>query len=227
MNAAGNPVVAGHFSGNAAFGTIAIASYNRADIFVAELDPSSGSYLAVTRAGGGSGNDIANALALAPGGGTIVAGTFEDSASFGGLTLRTERPADFYIQAPFVAALSPYTQPPSASAVSTGALTARNISLQNIQIPAAALANGVSLFVAANIQGTIYCRTSAGWSTTLAPYLSGITQVPSSITIVNNTNLSNHLGTTILIGYGNGVGEAALNDMLQGKKYTVVHTVAP
>lgn len=227
VNAAGNPVVGGHFSGNAAFGPTAIASYNKADIFVAELNPASGAFLAVTRAGGGSGNDMAYALALATGGGTIVAGTFEDSASFGAASLRTERPAEFFISAPFVAALSAYTQPPSATAVSSGQLTARNISLQNIQIPAAALANGVSLFVAANIQGTIYCRTSAGWSTQLAPYMSGITQVPSSITIVNNTNLSNHIGTNILIGYGNGVGEAALNDMLQGKKYAVVHTVAP
>lgn len=227
VNAASNPVVGGHFSGNAAFGTTAIASYNKADIFVAEMNPADGNFLAVSRAGGGSGNDMANAHALAPGGATIVAGSFEDSASFGALALRTERPAEFYIAAPFVAALSPYTQPPGANVVSSGPLTARSISLQGVQIPSAALANGVSLFVAANIQGTIYCRTAAGWGTQLAPYTSGITQLPASITIVNNTNFSNHIGTTILVGYGNGTGEAALNGILQGKKYSVVHTVAP
>jgi hypothetical protein len=227
VNAAGNPVAGGYFRGASSFGATAITSYNGADLFVAELDAANGNYLAVTRAGGGSGNDQVNAMALAPGGAMLVAGGFEDAASFDNISLQTGRVGEFYVVAPFVGTLTAATQPPSATAVSSGPLSARNILLQNIQVPASALANGVSLYIAADIAGTIYCLTSAGWTTDLMPYQSGITQLPSSVAIVSAMDLRGYIGTTVLVGYGNGSGSAALDDMLQGQKYAVVHTVAP
>jgi hypothetical protein len=114
--------------------------------------------------------------------------------------------------------------PPSGSITATGPITSQALTLNNIQINSADLANGVSLYVAALSGSTYYFFNGAAWVKDRVPYRSGITTVPSSITLVNG-NLSGLIGTRILLGYGNGTGDSALNDLLQSKKYAQVYTI--
>ena len=83
LDAAGNTVVAGYFSGTFTLGTTTLTSAGRADVFVAKLSPS-GQWLQAVSAGG-PGQDYANALVMS-GGSVVVAGSFGGLAPAGALT---------------------------------------------------------------------------------------------------------------------------------------------
>jgi hypothetical protein len=114
--------------------------------------------------------------------------------------------------------------PPSGSVTASGPITSQTLTLNNIQVNSADLANGVSLYIAALSGTTYYFFTGSYWTKDRVAYRSGVTSVPSSVTLVSG-NLSGLVGTKILLGYGNGTGDSALNDLLQGKKYTQVYTI--
>lgn len=120
---------------------------------------------------------------------------------------------------------APVVTPPSASITATGPITSQTLTLNNIQIDSADLARGVSLYVAALSGSTYYFFTGSAWVKDRLAYRSGITSVPGSVTLVSG-NLSGLVGTRILIGYGNGTGDTALNDLLQSKKYAQIYTIA-
>lgn len=71
LDAAGNTVVAGYFSGTFTLGTTTLTSAGRPDIFVAKLSPD-GQWIQAMSAGG-PGQDYANTLVLS-GGSVVVAG---------------------------------------------------------------------------------------------------------------------------------------------------------
>jgi hypothetical protein len=83
LDAAGNTVVAGYFSGSFTLGATTLTSAGRTDIFVAKLSPS-GQWLQAVSAGG-PGQDAASALVVS-GNEVVVAGSFGNAASAGALT---------------------------------------------------------------------------------------------------------------------------------------------
>lgn len=115
--------------------------------------------------------------------------------------------------------------PPSATVSATGPITAQTLTLQNIQIAGADLSGGVTLYIAAYLGGQYYFFTPNGWTAQIQAYQSGITSVPSAVTLANG-DLSGLAGTAILLGYGNGSGTGALNDMLQNGKYAQIYTIS-
>lgn len=229
MRSNGNPVVSGYYTAETAFGSSTLTSLNMGDIFVAELDAANGSYLWVKSGGGGSGNDFGRAIALAPGGKLVVAGSFEDAASFDSTLLATGRPSEAWITGMFLATLDPdaasTTTAPGGTITASGPLMAQTLTLSGISVPSADLASGVSFYIAASVSGSFYFLDSNGWTTQLLPYVSGITNTPGAITVSNGLDLSGLVGTTLWFGYGRGTGDSALNDMLQGLRYLQLYTI--
>jgi hypothetical protein len=224
---AGNPVVTGGYRATTVFGTFSLTSRNMADVYVAELDAAGGDYLWVKSAGGGSGGDTGMAIALTAGGQFMVAGSFEDGASFDAASLSTGRYGEYWIADMFLAALDPAAAATTLDATmsASGTLTARTLTLGGMSVPGTDLAGGVSLYVAAYAGGNFFFLTGGGWTTQYLPYSSGVTSVPASITVADGMNLSGLVGTTVWFGYGRGTGDAALTDMLQGARYKQVYTI--
>ena len=81
VDAAGNSVVAGYFTGTAAFGTNTLVSAGHTDIFLARYN-AAGQVLWARRAGG-PGYDVAQGVALDAGGNIYVTGAYEGVADFG------------------------------------------------------------------------------------------------------------------------------------------------
>jgi len=82
-----------------------------------------------------------------------------------------------------------------------------------------------ALYIAAYFGGQYYFFTANGWTMEIQAYQSGITTVPNAVTLASG-DLSGLVGTALLLGYGNGSGASALNDMLQAQKYAQIHTIA-
>lgn len=227
LRGSGNPVVTGGYRATTAFGSFSLTALNMADIYVAELDAASGSYLWVKSAGGGSGGDTGMAIALAPSGKLMVAGAFEDGASFDAATLATGRLGEYWIADMFLAALDPAAVATTLNGAiaASGTLVTKTLILTGISVPAADLAGGVSLYVAANVGGNFFFLTPGGWTTQMQAYSSGVTSVPSSIAVAEGMNLSGLVGTTLWFGYGRGSGDSALSDMLLGARYMQVYTI--
>lgn len=223
----GNPVATGHYRGTTAFGSFSLTALHMSDVFVAELDAANGSYLWVKSAGGGSGNDAGNAIALAPDGRLLVAGSYEDSADFDATRLTTGRELESWDVGMYLASLDPAATATTLDATlsASGPLTARTLTLTGMSVPAADLAGGVSLYIAAYVDGNFCFLDSGGWTTQMQPYSAGIASLPGAITVTDGLDLSGLVGTTVWFGYGRGTGEAALNDMLQGARYKQVHTI--
>ena len=83
LDGAGQPVVAGTFSGSAAFGSTTLTALGGTDVAVARLDVA-GNWLAATAAGSPA-NDLLTALAVQADGTAFVTGTFLQSMAFGSL----------------------------------------------------------------------------------------------------------------------------------------------
>jgi hypothetical protein len=103
LDGAGNVVLAGYFNGTASFGPVALASAGGPDAFVARLSPTL-QWTQAVRAGG-TGNDVALALAVDAAGTATIAGVFRGSAAFGATSLLSAGGNDV-----FVARLSPAGQ---------------------------------------------------------------------------------------------------------------------
>jgi hypothetical protein len=157
----------------------------------------------------------------------MVAGSFEDGASFDAASLSTGRYGEYWIADMFLAALDPAAAATTLDATmsASGTLTARTLTLGGMSVPGTDLAGGVSLYVAAYAGGNFFFLTGGGWTTQYLPYSSGVTSVPASITVADGMNLSGLVGTTVWFGYGRGTGDAALTDMLQGARYKQVYTI--
>ncbi|MCX7175605.1 MAG: hypothetical protein NT159_17095 [Proteobacteria bacterium] len=117
------------------------------------------------------------------------------------------------------------TQPLSATITASGPLTNQTLTLQSIQIPANDLAGGVSLYVVAVFGNTVLTFGPSGWTTQILAYQSGISTVPSSVTLLSSLDLSGIVGVTFFLGYGNGSGESALSDMLAKQKFVQLYTI--
>ena len=90
LDAGGNALVTGSFTGAASFapaaGAVALASAGSTDVFVAKFGNSTGA-CAWARPAGGSGPDAGYALALDATGNALVTGAFQNTAHFGSATL--------------------------------------------------------------------------------------------------------------------------------------------
>lgn len=103
VDANGTVTVAGYFaSPSVAFGAAVLANANAAvpnnitpDAFVAQLS-SAGTWVRALGAGG-TGSDVATALAFDGSGGLVVAGTFENNASFGASALTSLGGSDVFV----------------------------------------------------------------------------------------------------------------------------------
>ncbi len=95
LDAAGNPHLAGSFSGNAWFGRNFISSLGDSDIFVAKFDKAG--VLQWARSGGGRGSDFCGAVAVDRTGAVVVVGDFERTAAIGGQLLTSLGVADIFV----------------------------------------------------------------------------------------------------------------------------------
>ncbi|MDO7845919.1 T9SS type A sorting domain-containing protein [Hymenobacter sp. M29] len=92
VNAAGEVLVAGYFTGTVAFGSITLSSAGSEDLFVAKYRPASGTWAWAYR-GGGSSDDRAQGLAVS-GSAVYVTGYLTNNfADASGVTLADNRPA--------------------------------------------------------------------------------------------------------------------------------------
>lgn len=117
------------------------------------------------------------------------------------------------------------TVPPSATISAAGPLTAQTLTLQNIQISSADLSGGVSIYIVAMLGNTVLTYGPNGWTTLIVPYQSGVTAAPGPLTLISSMDLSGLVGVTFFMGYGNGSGDAALNDMLANLKFVQLYTI--
>ena len=108
LDAAGNTVVAGHFSGTITLGSTTLTSAGYTDIFVARLSPTGQWTQAVSA--GGPGQDSANALVLTSSGDVVVAGTFGNLAPAGAVTTFQSLSLPNEATDAFIALLSPAGQ---------------------------------------------------------------------------------------------------------------------
>lgn len=225
----GNPVASGYYTAETSFGGFTLTSLNKGDVFVAEFDAASGGYLWVKSGGGGSGDDFGYAMAQSASGKLMVAGSFEDSASFDATSLATGRYTESWVVGMYLASLDPEATPATTildgTVTASGALTARTLTLGGMSAPASDLAGGVSFYVAAQVGGNFFFFTPGGWTDQYLPYVSAVTSVPLPITLTDGLDLSGLVGTTVWFGYGRGMGDSALNDMLQGGRYKQVYTI--
>jgi len=90
VDGSGNILVAGSFRGTVDFGPgpnpVELSSPSATEAFAAKLDPS-GNLVWVSNAVGNGGDDQASAIAPDGSGGAVIAGSFAQGATFGGLTL--------------------------------------------------------------------------------------------------------------------------------------------
>ncbi|MDO7850053.1 hypothetical protein [Hymenobacter convexus] len=84
VDATNNATVVGFFAGNVGFGPSVLTSTQLGDVFAATLSPA-GTWTQAVR-GGGPGDDQVAAVALKAGSATLV-GTFQQSATFGSITV--------------------------------------------------------------------------------------------------------------------------------------------
>jgi hypothetical protein len=95
VDKAGATVFAGCFQGKARFGDQSLTSAGKRDIFVAKLSATGD--LLWARSFGGTGDDCANGIAVAPDGAVFVAGFFEGQVGFGQLDLTSRGGADIFV----------------------------------------------------------------------------------------------------------------------------------
>ena len=100
IDSSGNSYVTGYFQGTASFGTTTITSSGNYDIFVAKLD-SDGSWLGANQAGG-TGRDDARSIATDSSGNCYVTGLFEETASFGNITLESSGNYDIFVAKAYI-----------------------------------------------------------------------------------------------------------------------------
>ena len=91
----GDIAVAGRFQGTADFGGAIVTAAGMSDLFVARFRP--GGRLRWVRTFGGSGDDMARAVAVNPGGEIAVVGHFSSSVDFGGWLLTSAGSWDGFI----------------------------------------------------------------------------------------------------------------------------------
>lgn len=117
-------------------------------------------------------------------------------------------------------------QAPSASMATLGPLTQQTLTLQNIQIPSADLAGGVSIYIVALVGNTVVTFGPGGWTTEILSYQSDVNTAPGPVVLLSSLDLSGLVGTTFFFGYGNGSGQTALADMLAKQKFVQLYTIA-
>ena len=86
VDSSGNAYATGEFGGTASFGSTNLTSSGGGDIFVAKLS-STGSWQWAVKAGGSSGDDVGNGIAVDSSGNTYVTGSFSGTATFGSTSL--------------------------------------------------------------------------------------------------------------------------------------------
>jgi hypothetical protein len=91
----GGAIATGRFEGTATFGTTTLTSAGSYDVFVARIDPS-GTWTWATRAGG-TGPQGAGGVSALLGGGAIVTGEINGTASFGATTLTSSGLGDAFV----------------------------------------------------------------------------------------------------------------------------------
>src|SRR5882672_6822469 len=95
VDAAGNVLVTGYFTGTSSIGTTNLVSSGLGDIFLAKYDPA-GTFLWARQAGG-SGDDYGLAVATDPSGNVYLAGAFQNTATFSTTSLTSSRSNDVFI----------------------------------------------------------------------------------------------------------------------------------
>jgi hypothetical protein len=145
VDAAGNVYLAGRFTNTVMLGGTVLTSLGSNDIFVAKFSPTSSQFVWAQRAGG-TGNDLATALAVS-GTSVYVAGGFGSStASFGSVTLANAS-ANANTTDVFVAKLTDLG--------STGSfLWAQRAGGMGLDQAYALAVNGISVYVAGNFAGS-------------------------------------------------------------------------
>lgn len=96
VDAAGNIVAVGHFEGEADFGSGPHVSAGDDDIFAMVIDGVDGEGI-WSRAGGGSGQDFGNAVALDANANVLITGSFTGTVNFGGGPLTSAGGADGFL----------------------------------------------------------------------------------------------------------------------------------
>lgn len=96
-DAAGNVYIAGELRGEAAFGATTLRASEAGEVFVAKQAPG-GTWLWAVKASG-SGRAGANSLAIDASGQVVLAGSFEQQATFGSSSLSTDDNSDFFVAA--------------------------------------------------------------------------------------------------------------------------------
>ena len=86
VDSSGNAYATGEFGGTAIFGSTNLVSSGQSDIFIAKLT-SSGSWQWAVKAGGSSGDDDGNGIAVDSSGNAYVTGSFSGTATFGSTSL--------------------------------------------------------------------------------------------------------------------------------------------
>ena len=95
LDASGNFYFAGSFTSGINFGNGTLNSAGKSDIFVAKFD--SNAALVWAKAFGGTGDDAAHALALAPNGDVVVVGSFSGTVDFGGGPMKSAGGSDAFM----------------------------------------------------------------------------------------------------------------------------------
>jgi len=94
-DAAGNVYLAGAFSASAQFGDTTLNSAGSMDVAVVSYDANGNVNWAVR--GGGTGNDVANSVAVASNGDVYIQGTFFSTATFGTHSVSSGGQSDIFV----------------------------------------------------------------------------------------------------------------------------------
>ncbi len=95
VDASGNVVVEGAFSGITTFGGTTLTSAGSYDVFVAKYDAAG--TLLWAHSAGGTGEEIGEAVAVDGSGNAVVSGSFSGTAIFGGTTLTSAGDTDMFV----------------------------------------------------------------------------------------------------------------------------------